>query len=366
MAILEYTLLGNSLQAWLISVAVAVTIVFLLLLLKRIAVHRLGAIAARTSTQIDDLVVDLLRHGKAWFLLLLGLFAGALVLSLPEAAMGLIRSATVIALLVQAGIWAGLVINFYLQNYRRRRLQKDPGSVTTLGALALFGKIAVWAVVLLLALDNLGINVTALIAGLGVGGIAVALAVQNVLGDLLASLSIVLDKPFVVGDFIAVDDHLGSVEYVGLKTTRVRSLSGEQLVFSNSDLLKSRIRNYGRMFERRVVFAIGVTYETPRDKLEKIPAILRTAIEGQTDTRFDRAHFKAYGDFALQFEIVYYVLLADYNRYMDIQQAINFYILEQFEEQGIEFAYPTRTLWLKEAIKSGQYDSAALQSSPTY
>jgi len=364
MAILNYTLLGNSLQTWMISLSVAVSVAFLLLMIKRIAVRRLGAVAARTATQIDDLFVELLRQGKGWFLLLLGVFAGALVLSLPQPAMTVIRSATVIALLVQTGIWAGLVISFYLQSYRRRQLQKDPGSVTTLSALGLFAKITVWAVVLLLALDNLGINVTALIAGLGVGGIAVALAVQNVLGDLLASLSIVLDKPFVVGDFIAIDEHLGSVEYVGLKTTRVRSLSGEQLVFSNSDLLKSRIRNYGRMFERRVVFVIGVTYETPRDKLEKIPGILRSAVEQQNDTRFDRAHFKAYGDFALQFEIVYYVLLADYNRYMDIQQAINFYILEQFEQQAIEFAYPTRTLWLKDAIQAGQYNGAALQTSP--
>jgi len=363
MVILDYTLLGNSLQTWLISLTVAIAVVFLLLMAKRLVVKRLSAMAARTVTQIDDLLVELLRHGKAWFLLLVGVFAGALFLSLPETVMKVVRSAVVIALLIQAGIWAGLVINFYLQSYRRRRLQKDPGSVTTLSALVLFGKITVWAVVLLLALDNLGINVTALIAGLGVGGIAVALAVQNILGDLLASLSIVLDKPFVVGDFIVIDDHLGSVEYVGLKTTRVRSLSGEQLVFSNSDLLKSRIRNYGRMYERRVVFAIGVTYETPRDKMEKIPGILRSAVEQQKDTRFDRAHFKAYGDFALQFEIVYYVLLADYNRYMDIQQAINFYILEQFEREGIEFAYPTRTLWLKNAVEADAYASAAPEVS---
>jgi small-conductance mechanosensitive channel len=347
--VLEYTVLGNPLMTWLVAAGIAVAVVGLLLVTTRLVMHRLGAVATRTTNRLDDLLVEVLAHGKTWLLLLLGVYAGAQVLSLPDALVHGLRSATIIGVLVQAGIWVGLSINFYVQGYRQRLLQKDPGGVTTLGALGLFGKIVVWVVVLLLALDNLGINVTALIAGLGVGGIAVALAVQNILGDLLASLSIVLDKPFVVGDFIVIDEHLGSVEYVGLKTTRLRSLSGEQLVFSNSDLLNSRIRNYGRMFQRRVVFAIGITYETPRDKLEAIPGILRAAVERQDDTRFDRAHFKAYGDFALQFEIVYYVLVPDYNRYMDIQQAINFYLLEQFEQQGIEFAYPTRTLWLKDA-----------------
>jgi small-conductance mechanosensitive channel len=196
-------------------------------------------------------------------------------------------------------------------------------------------------------LDNLGVDITALIAGLGVGGIAVALAVQTVLGDLFASLSIALDKPFVVGDFLIVDDLLGSVEFVGLKTTRLRSLSGEQLVFSNSDLLNSRIRNYGRMYERRTAFDIGVTYQTPREKLKKIPDIIRTAIEKQDDTRFDRSHFKAYGDFSLNYETVYYISGPDYNKYMDIQQAINFEIHAAFEREQIEFAYPTQTIFVE-------------------
>lgn len=362
---LGYVFLGNSVKLWLIALGTAIALFLVLIVVRRTVIRKFRDAAQRTSTNIDDLLLEILRHAKGWFLLVVALFAGSVFLSLPGSVSTAIRSLTVIAMLVQAGIWAGLVINFYLQSYRKRRLQKDPGSVTTLSALGLFSKIAVWSIVLLLALDNLGINVTALVAGLGVGGIAVALAVQNVLGDLLASLSIVLDKPFVVGDFIVIDDFLGSIEYVGLKTTRVRSLSGEQLVFANSDLLKSRIRNYGRMFERRVVFAIGITYETPREQVEKVPKILRAAVESQDNTRFDRAHFKSYGDFALQFEIVYYVLMADYNRYMDIQQAINFYIMEQFEREGIEFAYPTRTLWLKNANGAGGTAEAALQAGTT-
>jgi small-conductance mechanosensitive channel len=206
-----------------------------------------------------------------------------------------------------------------------------------------------WAVVALLALDNMGFDITALVAGLGVAGIAVGLAVQNILGDLFASLSIVLDKPFVIGDFIVVDNLPGTVERIGIKTTRVRSLSGEQLVFSNADLLKSRIRNYRRMTERRVVFSVGVTYETGEEKLGTIPGILRGIVEAQGNVRFDRAHFQSFGDSALVFEVVYYILTPDYSRYMDIQQEINFAIHRRFTAEGISFAYPTRTLWLRNA-----------------
>lgn len=259
---------------------------------------------------------------------------------------GIANAVAAVALIVQAGIWLNAVILFWLEGYRQRKLKEDPASVTTMSAVSFVGRLVLWLVILLLVLDNLGVNITALVAGLGVGGIAVALAVQNILGDLFASLSIVLDKPFTVGDFLIIDDCMGSVEHIGLKTTRIRSLSGEQLVFSNADLLGSRIRNYGRMFERRVVFNLGVTYQTPREKLIKIPTIIREAVEAQASTRFDRSHFKEYGDFSLNFETVYYVLVPDYNTYMDIQQAINLRTHERFEEEAIEFAYPTQTLHL--------------------
>jgi small-conductance mechanosensitive channel len=204
----------------------------------------------------------------------------------------------------------------------------------------------------LLALDNMGVNITGLVAGLGIGGIAVALALQNILGDLFASLSIILDKPFVIGDFIVVDQLMGTVEHVGLKTTRIRSLSGEQVIFSNAGLLQSRIRNFKRMAERRVVFTVGVTYQTPYEKLARISALLREAVELQQGVRFDRAHFKEYGDFALVYEIVYFVTSPDYNKYMDIQQAINFEIYRRFQQEGLEFAYPTQTLFVQ-GIGSG-------------
>jgi small-conductance mechanosensitive channel len=235
-------------------------------------------------------------------------------------------------------------------------MKEDAAAATTIGALRFIAKLVLWTAVLLLALDNLGLDITTLVAGLGVGGIAVALALQSVLGDLFASLSIVLDKPFVIGDFIIVGDFLGTVEHIGLKTTRVRSLSGEQLVFSNGDLLSSRIRNYKRMAERRIVFGFGVVYQTPAEQLEAIPGMVREFIESLEKTRFDRAHFKGFGNFSLDFEVVYYVLVPDYNIYMDIQQQINLALYRRFEQDGIEFAYPTQTLYV---MGQGGGDAAA-------
>jgi len=232
-----------------------------------------------------------------------------------------------------------------LKRYQKQYRHIDPARMTTVRAVSLAARLVVILVAVILVLDNLpGVEITALVASLGIGGIAIALAVQSILSDLFASLSIILDKPFVLGDFIIVDTYMGTVEYIGLKTTRVRSLSGEQLVFANGDLLKSRIRNYKRMAERRVVFTLGVTYQTAYRHLKSIPGWIETII-GELDlTRFDRAHFQGFGDYALEFEIVYYVLDPDYNRYMDIQQAINLAIYKKFEAEKIDFAYPTQTV----------------------
>jgi small-conductance mechanosensitive channel len=280
------------------------------------------------------------------FLLALAIFAASRVLDLSSGVSRFIAQATVIIGLIQAGLWINTLVSFFVHRYREERLKEDPAGVTTITGIALLIRIGVWLLVVLLALANAGVQIAPLLAGLGVGGIAVALAVQTVLKDLLASLSIILDKPFVVGDFLIVNDLMGSVEHIGLKTTRLRSLSGEQLVFSNNDLLESRIRNFGRMRERRATFTIGVTYQTPREKLARIPSLLKAAVEAQPQTRFDRAHFKTYGSFSLDFETVYFVAVPDMTKYLDIQQAINLHIHEQFEKEGIEFAYPTQTIFM--------------------
>lgn len=257
-----------------------------------------------------------------------------------------------LTLIYQATLYASGFTRSYLNTVRLRRGREDPSRVSSFGILSLAAQVAVWSLALLVALQNLGFEITALIAGLGIGGIAIAFALQNILGDIFCSVAIVLDKPFAVGDFIIVGDQLGVVENIGIKTTRVRSLWGEQIVFSNADLTSSRIRNYKRMKERRITFGLGVVYETPVEKLERIPTIIRETIDSISLTRFDRAHFKQYGNFSLDFEVVYYVLSPDYNIYMDIQQDINLGIFRRFKEEGIDFAYPTQELIIRPTEES--------------
>ncbi|MBD3161924.1 MAG: mechanosensitive ion channel [Candidatus Eisenbacteria bacterium] len=349
MEFLTSTFLGNEIGRWLIAIGTGLVTHVTLRIVVGVVAGRLEKLTSRTSTSWDDLVIFMVRRTKFFFLFLLAVFVAAQLVVLPDRLLQIVQAAVVLGFLLQAGVWLNAAVTFWLEESRKKDLAEDRSRATTVGAMAFVVRLAVWSIVLLLGLDNLGIDVTALITGLGIGGIAIALAVQNILGDLFSSLSIILDKPFLVGDFLIIDDLLGTVETIGLKTTRIRSLSGEQLIFSNSDLLRSRIRNYGRMFQRRVLFSVGVTYQTPRAKLQKMPGILREAVEAQEKTRFDRAHFKAYGDFSLVFEVVYFVLEPDYNLYMDIQQAVNFAIHERFEAEGIEFAYPTQTLYFARA-----------------
>ena len=348
-SLLERQYFGNSVETWLIALGIIVVSFVVLKILQAIVARRLATIAKATVTQLDDLVVDVIGKTKFLFVLVASLYAGTYVLVLPPSIHRIVGTVFILGLLLQVGFWGNALIGFWLNRMVKRRMAEDAASATTMSALGFLSRLILWSVVLLVGLDNVGVNITGLATGLGIGGIAVALAVQNVLGDLFASLSIVLDKPFVIGDFIIVDQYLGTVEYIGLKTTRVRSLSGEQVVFSNTDLLRSRIRNYKRMFERRVVFSVGIVYQTPAEKVEAVSKIIRQIIEHQKNARFDRAHFKAFGDSALQYEIVYYVTNSDFNVYMDIQQAINLEILRTFRREGIEFAYPTQTLFVEQS-----------------
>jgi small-conductance mechanosensitive channel len=344
MTLFERTYLGNSVEAWILALSVAVMSDILLTVAKRILARRFGVFAKTTETILDDMLVDLIVGTKSLSIATLSIYIGSAFLSLSPGFERMIQRIGAIVFLVQGVLWGGRLIRLWLTATLSKRSEEDASSVGTVTAIAFALKIALWSVAALLALDNLGFNITTLVAGLGIGGIALALAVQNVLGDIFASLSIVLDKPFVVGDFIVVDDHLGTIEYIGLKTTRIRSLSGEQIIFSNSELLKARIHNYKRMAERRVAFTVGVTYDTSIGKLKAIDPALTQIIQLQPQTRLDRVHFKEYGDSALIFEIVYFVLSPDYNTYMDIQQAINFAILEKFRAEEIEFAFPTMSI----------------------
>jgi small-conductance mechanosensitive channel len=323
--------------------ALAATVVALAFVLAWLA-RNLGArLLAR-----QVVAAEVVRATRLWLLVPLAIYAGTTLLALPARMQALAENVALVALALQFALWGTRVLDRWLALRAETARGSDPEAATTVGLLGFIGRVVVWALTLLFALAQLGFDITALVAGLGIGGIAVALAVQNILGDLFASAAIVLDKPFMVGDFIVVGERAGTVEKVGLKTTRVKSLSGEQLVFTNAQLLNAQIRNFKRMQERRIVFAIGVTYETPLEKLRAIPGWLKAVVEAQPKARFDRAHFKEYADFALTFEIVYHVLSPEFNVYMDMQQAINLAIFEKFAQEGVQFAYPTRTLYIKQ------------------
>lgn len=344
MDFLDSSFYGNTYHSILVALVIALAVLGALELAKKLAARHVSAMAEGRGGGVYALVVELLQKTRFSVLVVLSLFAGTLNLSFPRKTEFLLNAAALITFLVQTAVWGNAAITFWLENYRTRKLKEDAISVTMVAAMAFFVRVLLWALIVLIVLDYFGINITALVAGLGVGGIAVALAVQNILKDLFSSLSIVLDKPFVIGDAIAVDNFTGTIEDIGMKTTRVRSISGEKLIFPNSSLLESRIRNYRDQRERRVVFSIGVVYQTPPEKVKAIPGIIKEIIEKRENTRFERSHFNSFGDSSLGFETVYWVTVPDFTIHMDIQQEIYLALLDRFEQEGIEFAYPTRTL----------------------
>lgn len=347
-------LFSNSLLDWLIAGAVGVAVLIVLISARRMIRGHHRKMQATAQVELLEIPFFVLSRTTSLFFLVLAAFTAFQTLMSGSTSQKIAVSALTIVMFWQVGVWASAAASAWLDIKRRNSMTSDRAAVGSLSVIGFIMKVLIWALVLMLILENLGVDITALVAGLGIGGIAVALAVQNVLGDLFASLSITLDRPFVVGDFLIVDDFLGSVEYIGIKSTRLRSLSGEQIVMSNSDLLSSRVRNYGRMNERRVVFANRVTYQTPIDVVERIPGVIRDIIESRSDTRFDRSHFQKHGLSALEFETVYYVLSPDYNKYMDIQQAINLRIHRAFAEMGVEFAYPTQRLLVASLDQPGE------------
>nr|MBV6629659.1 mechanosensitive ion channel family protein [Oceanococcus sp. HetDA_MAG_MS8] len=347
---------NNTLAVWLSAGGITISAFLVVSIVRRFIIGRLRRLATGSSRTLNRGLAAVVGRTHQALLTLPALYLGTRMLELPQGFNQLLGGASAISLFAQVGVWGTAGLSFWISESRAEAASNNEPT-THFSAIGFVGRVVLWAVVLLLALDNLGVDITALVAGLGVGGIAVALAVQNILGDLFASLSIVIDKPFEVGDFIVVDTFYGTVENVGLKTTRVRSLGGEQLVFANSDLLGARVRNYKRMRERRILFKFGVLYQTPPDLLEQIPVMVREIIEAIPDIRFDRAHFFAFGESSYDFEVVYWMQTPEYNLYMDTQQSINLALVRRFAEAGIDFAYPTRTLFVEKMPGSDSPES---------
>lgn len=341
--VLELVYWENSVKDYLISLAFMLVGFLLLRLLKNFLLHRLKVAVSKTESNIDDIAIQVIEKFGIPIIRVLVIYWALELLTLHSKVDKWLDIAYGVVTLY-------FIISFLLTLIRKvleAQVMKQENGETKLrqiGGIMVVVNITFWAIGLLLFLSNLGYNVTTILTGLGIGGIAIALAAQNILGDLFNYFVIFFDRPFEVGDFITVDDKKGTVEYIGIKTTRIRSLTGEQIIISNSNLTSSRIHNYKRLESRRVLFTVGVIYETPLEKLKRIPEIIKAIIEKQEFTKFDRVHFISYGDFSLNYEVVFFVENPHYHIYMDILQQINFDIYEQFATEQINFAFPTQTL----------------------
>lgn len=332
--LLDQVYYNNTIRAYLIAGSIIVLSILLLRAFKRVIIKRLRAAAAKTEGTTDDFIIDGLDRFGLPIIQFAVIYWGLNFLDLSTRAEHIIDLATSVIITYYVLRLVSSIIMTLLES-RIRRQEHGEAKIKQLGGLMLVINIFIWVIGIVFLLDNMGKDVTTIIAGLGIGGIAIALAAQNILGDLFNYFVIYFDRPFEIGDFIVVDDKMGTVEYLGIKTTRIRSLSGEQIIIGNSNLTGSRIHNFKRMASRRIVFTINIDYRTPLEKLKTIPVLLRSIVEQQKQIRFDRAHFAAYGDWALKFEVVYFVLDPDFNKYMDIQQAINLQIREEFEKNEI-------------------------------
>ena len=296
----------------------------------------------------SDYAAEVFQHTSRLLIAAMALQIGLAVVELGPVWDARVSHLWFLVLALQFGLWVDAAIAYWKEGVIQDKAGQDNQLTVTM--VALMFRIVLWAVVLLSVLANLGVDITAFVASLGIGGIAIALAVQTLLGDLFASASIGVDKPFKTGHFIVFNDIAGTIEYIGLKTTRIRSLSGEQILCSNTKLLQQTIHNYSRMSERRVVFSLAISFRTPVEKARELPPLIKQAVEAVENTRFDRAHLLMFDDYALRYEVVYYVLSADYNLYMDIQQAINFSLLEELSKRNIKFAMPVRALEFLEEV----------------
>ncbi|MGM5484849.1 MAG: mechanosensitive ion channel family protein [Nanobdellota archaeon] len=342
---------SNTLDQAITAAGIFVGVYLLLTIFRRYIVVRLEKLAKKTDTEFDDILIEMIKKLSWPLMLVAALYFGSRYLTLTPV-MDKTISYISLAVLVLYLIRMSFVGIDESKRAIARMRSEEEGDSSIIGVFAVIVKIILLVILVLIFLSNIGVNVTSLIAGLGIGGIAIAFALQNILGDIFSSFSILLDKPFKKGDFIIVGSDMGVVDKIGLKSTRIKTLQGQELVMSNRELTSARINNFKQMEKRRIVFKIGVEYSTPSKKLEKIPGMIKEIIENASDkATFDRSHFKEFGDFSFNYETVYYVDVPDYQEYMDIQQKINLDLVKRFEKEGIVFAFPTQTIHLE---KSGE------------
>jgi len=344
--------LGNRIVDYAASIGMFAVILGILQIFRTLIVSRLKLWAARTATKVDDVAVKLLQRNIVPLLYLAALYLSLQHLKIPAAGRRTLEVVGMMALTIIGARFVTVVVNFFLTAVWFKSGHEESSRRSTNPVIKIV-QVIIWGGAVAIFIENLGFNISAIIAGLGIGGVAVALAAQAMLGDLFSYYAILLDRPFELGDYIIVGDFMGTVEHLGIKTTRLRSLDGEQLIFSNTDLTNSRVRNYKRMDRRRVVSRLGVRHQTSPEQLRQIPSIVKAVIERTKNTLFDRAHFSSFGDYNLVIEVAYFVLSADYNVYMDVQQSVNLAIREEFARHNIQFAYPTQIVYVTQAQEPG-------------
>lgn len=340
-----------NLQLLIIALIVFFGLNFLFWLIRGVVIDRLKHLSTKTSTDIDDVLVSAVESIKSWVYSIVSVYAALHIFPLNDTVDTVLSAVFLFAVVWQAIKVASIFINYFATRFLEKDEDGDgkidPNAATASNMLTLIAQILLWSLGGLFVLSNLGVNVTSLIAGLGIGGIAIAFALQGILSDLFASFSIYFDKPFRIGDLIVVGGDTGTVEKIGIKSTRIRTLQGEELVVSNAELTTARIQNFKRMQERRIVAQFGITYETPQKDIEAIPTEVEEIFTALDGGRLDRVHFTSFGDSALIFELVYYVESSVYTDYLDIQQKFNFALMKRFADMGVEFAYPTQTIYTK-------------------
>jgi len=344
---LQMSFFGNALQSWLIALGVFFLALLILKIVKTVVISRLHIIAKKTKTDLDDIVIGAINNIHWPFYVLLSLFISLQLVNIHDKIYKVSYYALLIAVAYYAIKVAEKLIDYFAALILKNDKEGTSDSKQIIGVLTLIAKIILWAGAIMMLLANLGYDVTSLVAGLGIGGVAIALAVQNILSDMFSSFSIYFDKPFKEGDFVVVGDKSGTIKKIGIKSTRMQALQGEEIVISNQELTQAQIQNFGLMERRRVVVGLGVTYDTNSEQLKKIPGIVEKIISEEKLATFDRAHFKSFADSSLLFEIVYYIETSDYAVYMDTQANVNLKIFEQFGQENINFAFPSQTVYLK-------------------
>lgn len=350
--ILDYMVIGNTIKDYLVSIIVFSIVLIIFRIFKHYVISRLKKIAAKTKTKYDDLVIDYIDHIGWPIYILLSILIAMYTITIPD----LLRKITYYIILIIVTYYAVRTIQALVdygthQIILKRRIGLNDHDTSMVDLINRLLKAILWLIAILLIISNLGYDVTALVAGLGIGGVAIAFALQSILGDIFASFSIYFDKPFQVGDYIVFGDNEGTVKKVGIKSTRILALAGQEIVISNKNLTDMTVHNLKKMEQRRVLFNFSVVYDTSTKHLKEIPNIIKEIIEKMEFTKFDRAHFSKFGDSSIIFEVVYYVKSGEYNKYMDIQQAINLAIKEKLEERKIEIAYPTQTINIQRDFK---------------